>query len=94
MGETIDTEERGFGYRSQIQWYVWEFVKKDTPLQQFKKIVQYIYRIHQDDMHIWVIAEALMLQKEIYTDIGDRVGSRMMTTRLKWLDKEFGYHDE
>ena len=94
MLDTIKTEERGYGYRSQISWYVWEFIKKETPLPQFKKIVRYIDMIHHDSIHICVIADALIYQKEIYTDIGDRVGSRMMTTRLKWLDKEFGHHDE
>lgn len=93
MIDTIKTEELGFGYRSQIQWYVWEFIKKETPLPQFKKIVRYIDKIHPD-RYICAIADALMQQIEIYTDIGDRVGSRMMVTRLKWLYKEYGNHDE
>lgn len=94
MRDVITTEERDFGFRSMIDWYVWEFVKKEVSLDQFKKIVKYIYKIRQDPIHICMIADALMMQKEIYTDIGDRVGSRMMTTRLKWLDKEFGHNDE
>lgn len=90
MRDTITTEEIDFGYRSTIQWYVWELVKKDIPLNKFKKIVRYIFKIHHDYIHICMIADALIKQKEIYTDIGDRVGSRMMTTRLNWLDKEYG----
>ena len=89
MMDVIETEEREFGYRSQISWNVWEIVKKNIPLSQFKKIVRYIYKIHHESIHICMIADALIAQKEIYTDNGDRTGSRMMTTRLKWLDQEF-----